>query len=301
MTIRTALITAWCAVSLAANAAFAVHPIFLETDMRAAWSALLSVGGREDYKQARELVNEMLEDCHGRATAVWGEECDRVLYLEAVLDRATAAPGATTANVSKEEQGIIANGIGGDNVADAASAAQAQEVTKVSEALPFSTFFLEFAVPRRPVIFPMEDRQVFAGTAALDIESEQRAPPAVSTGAMDDPEEKMSHGENQSEKNYSSRSSTSRSDSASATTTAVIEDDVSDQRVLDVLTECVPYPKAEKSPGTANGPLRTCDAGVLLERLTVPRYVVADYVQRFRAKDIVPAQYHQDIEKFASG
>lgn len=281
--LTTKILTLWAILAHSTRAALTMHPMFFETNMKAAWGTLLDVGDG-GYEGARELIGEMLGDCNGRASAAWGKECDHALYLEAVLERAIATATSGGAMDADKEEGASSASV---DRADAAP--EAQDVAVVSDTLPFSAFFLEYAVPRQPVIFPQQQPLL---AAAHIVESSEEG---VTTAADDG--EDMSSGEGRGKRDSSGWSSTSPSNSAGAT---VKEDGaLFDQEVLDLITECVPY-RAGELTGTADGPLRPCEAA-LLETLSIPRYVAADFVQRFRARDAVPAKDHPEVEQFASG
>lgn len=253
-----------------------MNPFSLETDMKAAWSTLLDVGDG-GFQVAKGIIGEMLEDCNGQSSAAWGKECDRALYLEAVLGRAisTATSGGAM-DVSEDKE----------------ATPHAQDVAVVSDTLPFSTFFLEYAVLRRPVIFPQQPLL----TSRPIVESGEEE-----TIAADDGED-MSRVENRGNAGRGNEgdplawSSTSPFNSAATTIKASV---LFDQEVLDLVADCIPYREGELT-GTADGPLRPCEA-TLLETLAVPRYVAADFVQRFRVGESMPAKDHPEVEQFTSG
>ncbi|CAM9773789.1 unnamed protein product, partial [Discosporangium mesarthrocarpum] len=141
------------AVILCASLVLGMHPVFLETNMRAAWTALLDEG--QGYDGAEELLRVMMEDCHSSdKEGFWGRPCDRAVYLEGVLKQAVAATASRRYDGDVHDQDL-------------------QQVTDIPEApenLSFSSFFLEYAVPGLPVVL-LEDLVRSTGGNVTDVDT----------------------------------------------------------------------------------------------------------------------------------
>lgn len=248
-----------------AHAAVNTHAVFLEKDIRVAWAALLGAdknNGSSEWDAtgggSRGVVNAMLADCHGRKSGAWGAECDRALYLKSVLNKIDDSSAASTsidaASASDDEAQLESS---------------ANDVAVVSGAhLPFSAFFHEYAVPRRPVIL------------------------SESSGS-DYPVDQTSS----EEQGYSSddhRNPADQQDKRHGVRT--------DGGLLGEIDACLPYPVDPTGAAavTAAGPLRACP-DALLGNLLVPLHVSEDFVQRFRARDVLPIRDHAEVEHFVSG
>ncbi|CAN0209109.1 unnamed protein product, partial [Ectocarpus sp. 13 AM-2016] len=273
----TASVVPWMTMLFLVHSHFALatHTVFLETNMKEAWNALLSAGSSSSNSTssggggAREIVDTMLADCHGRKSEGWGAECDRALYLESVLKKidssssagSTFATGAGPAtNDTQQQQQQVAL----DSAAD--------EIAVISEVeLPFSAFFNEYAVPRRPVaILSGGGGAGGSGKSADATDGEERDD--LGNQAMD----------------------TAQQDG---------EEENGQQRVQDLILSgiesCLPH-SVDPAFGTVDGPLRACHDS-LLESLPVPRYASEDFVQRFRGQDVLPVGEHAEVEHFVSG
>ncbi|CAM9548555.1 unnamed protein product [Ectocarpus sp. 4 AP-2014] len=275
----TASVVPWITMLFLVHSHFALatHTVFLETNMEGAWTALLSAGSSSSNSTssggggAREIVDTMLADCHGRKSEGWGAECDRALYLESVLKKidsssssgSTFATGAGTAAEDTQQQQQVAL----DSAAD--------EIAVISEAeLPFSAFFHEYAVPRRPVAI------LSGGGGAGGSGKPADAADGEEQGDPDDQAMKTAH--------------TAQQDG---------EEENGQQRVQDLILSgiesCLPH-SVDPALGTVDGPLRACHDS-LLESLPVPRYVSEDFVQRFRGQDVLPVGERAEVERFVSG
>ncbi|CBN79374.1 conserved unknown protein [Ectocarpus siliculosus] len=211
----------------------------------------------------------MLADCHGRKSEGWGAECDRALYLESVLKKIDSSSSAgstfaTGAGAAAEDTQQHQQQVALDSAAN--------EIAVVSEAeLPFSAFFHEYAVPRRPVA-------ILSGGGGAGGSGK----PADAT----DGEEQGDLG-----------------DQAMNTAQQDGEEENGQQRVQDLILSgiesCLAH-SVDPALGTADGPLRACHDS-LLESLPVPRYASEDFVQRFRGQDVLPVGEHAEVERFVSG
>lgn len=257
------------------NFALATHTVFLETNMKEAWTALLSAGSSSSNSSssggggAREIVDTMLADCQGRKSEGWGAECDRALYLESVLKKIDSSSSAgstfaTGAGAAAEDTQHQQQQVALDSAAN--------EIAVVSEAeLPFSAFFHEYAVPRRPVA-------ILSGGGG-----------AGGSGKPAD----AADGEEQGD----------LGDQAMDTAQQDGKEENGQQRVQDLILSgiesCLPH-SVDPALGTVDGPLRACHDS-LLESLPVPRYASEDFVQRFRGQDVLPVGEHTEVERFVSG
>lgn len=238
--------------------------------MRVAWATLVDEGGKLEGG-AGGLVGEMLEECHGRKSGRWGAECDRALYLQSVLEKINnAAAFSGLAGVEEEEE--LQMGVD--------SAARYIPVVPAAQ-LPFSAFFLEYAVPRRPVIIPGEAGG--DGATAVD-------PTSATAGDKDIPT-----GEEQD---------FVRSDHQDSDENAFPKQrnlNLVDKILVDSLAACLPYPADDDSAaGAVEGPLRACNNSVL-ESVPIPFQVTEDFAQRFRSEDVLPEAEHPGVESFLSG
>ncbi|CAM9956333.1 unnamed protein product, partial [Ectocarpus fasciculatus] len=260
--------------------ALATHTVFLETNMKEAWTALVNAGSSSSNSSssssssgggAREIVDTMLADCHGRKSEGWGEECDRALYLESVLKKIDSSRSSSAGSTFAAGAGAAAEDAQQQQVAlDSA----ADEIAVVSEAqLPFSAFFHEYAVPRRPVvILSGGDGDGAGGTGKPADVADGEEQGDLDDQAMDTAQE---DGE---EENGQQR----------------VQD-----RILSGIESCLPY-AVHPASGTADGPLRACHDS-LLESLPVSLYASEDFVQRFRGQDVLPVGEHAEVERFVSG
>lgn len=289
---------------------FAMHPVFLEADIRASWSALLALGDGDD-NAAGELIEAMLDNCYNRAGVAgsWGKECDRALYMRAVLERvelATEMAGNFTRTtpvddyegdevVDEERGGLLTTTFGSDNVVP-----RAEAIAVASEELSFPAFFLEYAVPRRAVIFPGE-YSVAAGADNTDVDQSMThgADGVAGAAAMAAMMDVVSTASGMEEEDSSSSSLVSSTNAAATAQDDIDHTSAARRRVLDLVTACVPYRVNDKT-GYVYGPLRSCDEA-LLRTLVMPRYIAADFVQRFRASDALPVKDHHDVESFIKG
>lgn len=269
--------------------AVAVHTAFLETNMRAAWTALLDANSSSNSGWdsgaagggAREIVDAMLADCHSRKSSDWDAECDRAMYLESVLERVdnTSSRSATTgidpANAGDEER-----------QQQARLESAANEIAVVPAAhLPFSAFFHEYAVPRRPVVMLSEGS---SGDGASD------------DSRPVDPASRKEQGD-------SSYDHVDRADHATDFPRQMEDAQRSrddDDALLSAVDACLPYPVhktgATTTAGAVEGPLHDCRES-LLENLLVPLHVSEDFAQRFRGQSVLPVGEHADVKRFVSG
>lgn len=244
----------------------AMHAVFLETDMRAAWEALQNEGTRHE-EGPRHLVQAMKADCHGREDRAWSAECDRALYLESVLEVSDAATAVLLTNShqpssgivpAREHQRLLHSGLKDVPVMPAAS-------------LPFSTFFLEYAVPRCPVAISKDGSVEGVALPVDDVDDNGN-------------------------KDYSASDAIS-----SASTVAVLPEQrfAVDEGLLDMITVCLPLLDEASTSGVAEGSLSGCPDAVL-ENLPISRYSAGDFVQRFRGDDVLPTEEHAGVESFTS-
>lgn len=272
--------------------AVAVHTVFLETDMRAAWTALLDANTSNSSSSssrwdsgaagggAREIVDVMLADCHSRKSRDWDTECDRALYLESVLEKVDSTSSrSTTTGVDP------ASLAGEERKQQARLESAANEIAVVPAAqLPFSAFFHEYAVPRRPVVMLSE------GSSSSE---------ASGDGTPVDPTSTEEYGD-------SSRDYGDPTDHATDFPQQ-IEDAPrgrDDDTLLGAVNACLPYPVHETgsamATGTVEGPLRDCHEP-LFENLLVPLHMSEDFAQRFRGQNVLPEGEHPEVERFLSG
>lgn len=271
----------------------AIHPIFLETNMRDAWTALLEGGGSsKDHEGAGQLIEAMLIDCHRRASDAWGRECDRALYLEAVLERIERDAAAAKLPAGAET--------------DLAG----EEIAVASQALPFSKFFLEYAVPRRPILLPLHPDagggRGDGGSGLTNIDDQEGIEQTrgissdnvagVTASNQDDVVSRPDYGEEEGRDSSSSFPSAPSPAGSTAPTSGTY--DTNSSVLLDLIAACVP--NRVDAAGTAEGPLRHCSEA-LLEVLVVPPYVAADFVQRVGGRDILAVDDYLEVERFASG
>lgn len=269
---------------LSTRSTLAIHTAFLETDMRVAWAALLDAGSSSSG-DPREIVNTMLADCHGRKNGGWGAECDRALYLESVLKEVGSIGSIGSSSSSGAGAGGSLGGLdtNATDVADeewqqrAALDSAANDIAVVSaEHLPFSTFFHEYAVPRRPVV--IRSGRSDCGDAIVDIASGEE-------------QENLSH------------RGLDPADDAADTLQEHEHGLGVDESLLSAINACMPYPVGPTGSGgadTVEGPLRACHES-LLESLVVPLQVSEDFAQRFRGQGVLPVREHADVERFVSG
>lgn len=270
-----------------ARSTLAMNTVFLETDMRAAWIALLEAGsssssGRHEGGGAgaqgggpREIVDKMLVDCHGRQNGAWGAECDRALYLDSVLEKvegsgSNAFASATGTTIAPEEE---------HREQEALYSAANEIAAMPAGKLPFSTFFHEYAVPGRPVlILSGHGVDGKGGGMPTDLTGEDASenPPHLDLDHADVATDTLPQ---QTEKERQS---------------------CAHERVLSSIDACLPYPvNTTAAVGTVDGPLRACQS--ILEDFPVPLYVAEDFSQRFRGQDVLPMDEHPAVERFVSG
>lgn len=258
----------------------AMNPVFLETNMKAAWTTLLAEGDRH-VGGVRGLLDVMLRDCHGRRSEAWGAECDRALYLEAALENAAQSSTAPKPTLSRVVEGE-------DRQRTVSRHPKAGDIAVAEPGrLPFSSFFLEYAVPKRPVILSRQ-RVDDAGELIFSSGITMGETGAKTTTDVTD-EDHASGGKHQPQPAVSASSG----------------DDqwIINGRLLDILTACVPYPAGGDSTaggGTVERPLSLCKKSVL-ENLSVPLYVTGDFAQRFRRQGVLPPEDHPEVERFVSG
>lgn len=269
--------------------AAAVHTVFLETNMRAAWTALLETSSSSNNSSgwgsgaatgggAREIVDEMLAGCNSRKSTDWDAACDRALYLESVLVKieSTSSRSATTgvdpASVADEER-----------QQQARLESAANEITVVPAAdLPFSAFFHEYAVPRRPVVILSEGSGGGASGDDTPADPGSREDQGDSSHDDGDPADHATDLPRQMEGAQRGRD---------------------DGTLLNAVNACLPYAAhqagAATAAGTVEGPLRDCHEP-LLENLLVPLHVSEDFAQRFRGQSVLPVGEHAEVESFVS-
>lgn len=269
----------------------AMDTVFLETDMKAAWIALLDAGSSSSSERhegaagagegagaargSREIVDKMLVDCHGRQNEAWGAECDRALYFDSVLEKidssssnssfASAADVTITPEETRRQQETL------DSAANEVAAVPAGK-------LPFSTFFHEYAVPRRPVLLlsgkdVVDEIVVDATSTGLAGGDAQGTPPHLNP----DPAEFATDTQADKERRLPAH-----------------------ERLLRSLDACLPYPvDPTAASDKVDGPLCACQS--MLEDLPVPLHVSEDFAQRFRGRDVLTMEEHPDVERFVSG
>lgn len=212
----------------------------------------------------------MLEGCHGRGSGEWSAECDRALYLQSVLekvDNAAAFPGPAAPAVEEELRTRLY------------SAARYTPVVPAAQ-LPFSTFFLEYAVPRRPVIISGETGGGSDATTA--------APTSIITADTD-----SSTGEEQNfVRSY-------HEDSSENAFPKQRDRNITNKILMDNLAACLPYPADDSIAGAVEGPLRACNSSIL-ESLPIPSQVTEDFAQRFRNEGVLAEAEHPGVESFLS-
>lgn len=237
--------------------------IFLEADVRVGWETLLDEGSKLEGGPG-EIVGAMLEECHGRGRGGgWSAECDRALYLQSVLEKVSNT--AAFFQRSVEEDGDRQFGLG---------SATRKIAVVPSAQLPFSAFFLEYAVPRRPVIISGEARGGDDAMAAV---------PGATAAATDNKDILSGKDQQDSDENASWKQRTL----------------LGDKGLMDSVAACLPYP-VDSTAGTVEGPLRACDSSVL-DSLPIPLQVTEDFAQRFRNEDVLPLVEHPGVERFLSG
>ncbi len=263
---KTVLVSTLLHSVRSAHAAVHTDAVFLETDMRAAWTALLDADNSDSTNEwnaaeggSRGMVDAMLADCHGRKSGAWGAECDRALYLESVLNMVDDSSGAG--------MGIGAYSVSGGE-AQPESAANEVAVMIPGGHLPFSAFFQEYAIPRRPVILS-------------------------GSGGGDHPVD-QTNGEEQGDSSDDHRNPAERQDKKHGVR--------ADAGLLSAIDACLPYPVDPTGDAAENaaGPLGACPDS-LLQSFLVPLHVSQDFVQRFRGKDVIPTLDHAEVEHFVSG
>ncbi|CAM9550979.1 unnamed protein product, partial [Ectocarpus sp. 8 AP-2014] len=257
--------------------ALATHTVFLETNMKEAWTALWSAGNSSSNSssigggRAREIVDTMLADCHGRKSDGWGVECDRALYLESVLKKIDSSSSTSAGTTFATGAGAAAEDT--QQQQQVALDSAANEIAVVSEAeLPFSAFFHEYAVPRRPVA-------ILSGGGGA--------------GGSDKPAD-VADGEEQGDLGDQAMDTAAQQDGEEENGQRRVQD-----LILSGIESCLPH-SVDPALGTADGPLRACHDS-LLESLPVPRYASEDFVQRFRGQDVLPVGEHTEVERFVSG
>lgn len=287
MTATTALVAACCVgvlSSLPVTLSLPVHPVFLETNMKAAWTALLAEGDRHQGG-AGGLLDAMLRDCHGRRSEAWGAECDRALYLEAVLDNA-AQLSATPIIPTLPHAAVD----GGDEEQRTAQP-RAEDIAVVeSGMLPFSSFFLGYAVPKRPVILSQQrgEELIISGNSTSPAgESDAK----TTTAGIIDEDPPTSSGEKV------------QSQPATPSSSSGYEDWIVNGRLVDLVAACAPYPddgEPADGGGTVERSLSLCHKSVL-ENLPVSLYVAGDFAQRYRRQGVLPPEDIPEVERFVSG
>lgn len=244
--------------------------------MRVGWEALLDEGSKLEGGPG-ELVGAMLEGCHDRGrSGGWSTECDRALYLQSVLEKVSDAAAFLQRSVvvgEEDEQQLF-----GLNSA-------AREIAVVPSAqLPFSAFFLEYAVPRRPVIL--------SGEAGGGDDATTAVSGATATAAADS-KDILGGTERQDTRSHHHHAGSDENASLKQRALPV------DKGLVDSVAACLPYPVGSTS-GTVEGPLRAC-SGSVLDSVPIPFQVTEDFAQRFRNEDVLPLAEHADVEHFLSG
>ena len=264
-------------VGFLAPPSVATHPLFLETNMQDAWDHLLAEGNQLPGG-ARGLVQAMLAECHAWEGGRWdAAECDRALYLEAVLEKVAAASPAAT----PQQRLAVSNRSDDEEERGDPQEAATTIALALSAELTFSSFFLDYAVPREPLILSGSGVDGFLSMATAGKMAE------ASAAASD-------------------LSTISEQDSTGdfvGSIAGIVEEEqlqlpVDRQFPGDVIT-CVPRadnPEAD----TVEGLLRDCPASVL-ENFRVPPHVAGDFAQRFRREGILPTQDVPAVEQFVSG
>lgn len=243
--------------------------------MRVAWEALLDEGSELEGGPG-ELVGAMLEECHGRRSGEWSSECDRALYLQSVLDKVINAAAFFELSAVEEEEEEEQQLIGLDSVA--------REIPVVPAAqLPFSAFFLEYAVPRRPVIVSGE---AGGGGGGDDDTTATAAPPSATTSTAD---KDILRGKEQDLRPHHHVDENA----------FLKQRNLIDKGLVDSVAACLPY-AVDSTAGTVEGPLRACSSSIL-ESVPVPLQVTEDFAQRFRNADVLPLVEHPDVGRFLSG
>lgn len=238
----------------------ATDEIFRITDVGASWQVLLDRG--RGHEGAQEIVHKHITACHSELSGDWGQECDRAQYLEAVLRRVSSvAFGASSLSLAEDQ-----------------TAAAVEVPLESRDALSFFSFFVQYALPRRPVLLYGGSYASMKSMGSKREESKQQGRPEDSGGIVDEAQDSRARGLPHS-------SSDSPSESLSARHGVETEDvdvvyaSLLDPHMLELVMDCAPY--EDEGAATAERPLRLCSAD-LLNELRVPEYVVADYVQRWR-------------------
>ena len=264
----------------------AVHTVFLETNMRAAWTALIDANSSSSgwdsgaaAGSAREIVEVMLANCHTRNSRDWGAECDRAMYLESVLEKVDStstrsttmdANPASLADQERQQQARLESA--------------ANEIAVVPAAqLPFSAFFHEYAVPRRPVVMLSEGSSgVGASSDETPVDHTNREEQEDSSRDDGDPADHATDFPQQMEEFQRGRD---------------------DNAVLNAVDACLPYPAHQTgstvAAGTVEGSLHDCHEP-LFQNLLVPPHVSEDFAQRFRGQNVLPVGEHAEVERFLS-
>lgn len=246
--------------------------MFLKMDVRDAWAALITEGETHE-EGAWGLVQAMLADCSTREGSTWDTECDRAMYLETVVKKKVASAAA-----AKSPQ-IYRDSLGEEKEKEwrefQGEAVDPIEVVLASN-LSFLSFFLDFAVSRRPVI-------LLSGEAQRDFEVED----PKTTG---------------SKTQFKSNSNLSSSEQDFPTPYDLIEGSLPNGHfsVDSNVVACAPRAEDSVAAGTVEGLLRDCPASVL-ESFVVPPHVTGDFTQRFRKQGVLPKRELPAVERFVSG
>lgn len=252
--------------------------IFLESDMRAAWVALLGEG--RGHEGARDLIDGKLIECHSSESHTWGRECDHALYLDDVLERAYSAATAPALPRAVDDGFSIA-----------------ANITAVSqEDVAFSAFFVRYAVTRRPVLlFLPSDCSIGALYQKLEEQSTSSDRDGKKT-IEDESKDHESMGRHHGDAGDSSF--TPLSDNILGTTGSIHNGCFVDQLSLDLLSACVPY--EGEAARSAERPLRFCNNG-LLQALPIPPHIASDFVQRSGRNNILTSEDQRNVERFVAG
>lgn len=248
--------------------------MFLEMDMRDAWGALINEGKTHE-EGAWGLVQAMLADCSTREGSTWDTGCDRAMYLETVMKMKAASDAAERRQIYRdpldeemEEEWRELQGKAADPI----------EVVLASN-LSFSSFFLAFAVSRRPVI-------LLSGEAQRDFEVED----SNTTGS------KTQYNIN-SDLSSSEQDFPTPDDPVQSNEGSLPNDHFS---VGSNMAACAPRAEDSAAAGTVEGLLRDCPASVLAS-FVVPPHVAGDFTQRFRKQGVLSKQDLPAVERFVSG
>lgn len=274
--VRSSVATSWTMMIfrfLLPTLAAATPSIFLETDIRGAWATLITEGKKHEGG-AWGLVQAMSADCSTRESSTWDTACDRAMYLETVLKKKVVAAAAERPQIyrdplgEEEEEWRELQGKAADLI----------EVVPASN-MSFSSFFLDFAVPRRPVVLLSGEAQ-----PGFDVEDSETVASKTQYN-------------NNSDLSSSEQDFSTPGDPVGSVEGALPNNHFS---MGSNMLACAPRAEDSVAAGTVEGVLRDCPESVLAS-FVVPPHVAGDFTQRFRKQGVLPMQDLPAVENFVSG